>query len=346
MKARPQYLFTFWRQGEENAPPLVKACLASMRAHVSGRRLVVLDGGSVGDWIDVPRIIRARLEEGLMSVQHYADYIRFALLHTYGGVWADATCFFSADLPDSLWEREFFTLEYTRRRDVAGRKEPDGSGGGALVNRYAIFFMSGQAGNELFAEVLADLEAYWDSEHDAVAYLVTDLLLRRAMLRLGLWGSEKICSYQPGACLRLQARLASASSEEGWREMTSGSYLHKCTWRIALPLTKNGADTFYKKILDEYRIPDEAPAGSGNLTRGQEHVLLRKLRSFAAFLPGAVNSRRIKAYGVGYVSLQVLEKIFSQRPESAAYSKTHRAVYEFADQYVERVLKKAGVEKE
>ena len=51
--AEPRRVFSVWLQGEEQAPPLVRACLDSIRAH-SGVEVVVLDGNTVFDWIDLP----------------------------------------------------------------------------------------------------------------------------------------------------------------------------------------------------------------------------------------------------------------------------------------------------
>lgn len=37
------YVFVFWLQGEQQAPPIVKACLASIRQWCADRQVVVLD---------------------------------------------------------------------------------------------------------------------------------------------------------------------------------------------------------------------------------------------------------------------------------------------------------------
>lgn len=51
----PERVFTLWLQGEEAAPPIVKACLRSMRRHLR-QELVVLDEKTLFEWISLPGI--------------------------------------------------------------------------------------------------------------------------------------------------------------------------------------------------------------------------------------------------------------------------------------------------
>ena len=72
--AEPRRIFTLWLQGEEQAPPLVRACLDSIRRHADAE-LVVLDEWSVFDWIDIPEEIVRKWKEGKMKAAHFADEI-------------------------------------------------------------------------------------------------------------------------------------------------------------------------------------------------------------------------------------------------------------------------------
>lgn len=47
-------IWTLWWQGEENAPDLVKACIASMRAHANGADVRVLDERNCASYLTLP----------------------------------------------------------------------------------------------------------------------------------------------------------------------------------------------------------------------------------------------------------------------------------------------------
>ena len=49
-------IFTLWLQGEDNAPPLVKACFRSVRRNCT-QELIVLDEKTVFDYITLPDYI-------------------------------------------------------------------------------------------------------------------------------------------------------------------------------------------------------------------------------------------------------------------------------------------------
>lgn len=52
--AEPERLWSIWLQGEESAPPLVKACWRSVRHNCPSHNLVVLDSETVFDYITLP----------------------------------------------------------------------------------------------------------------------------------------------------------------------------------------------------------------------------------------------------------------------------------------------------
>lgn len=100
-------IFSIWLQGEEQAPPLVKACFASIRKHCR-QPLEVLDSESLKEKIELPDIIVHKYENGKMLHAHYADICRVELLHKYGGIWLDSTCYVTAPVPDLFLDQDFF----------------------------------------------------------------------------------------------------------------------------------------------------------------------------------------------------------------------------------------------
>lgn len=158
----PRRIFSLWLQGEEQAPPLVHACLDSIRSK-SGVDVVVLDAQSLFDWIEVPEVILRKWKDGKMSAAHFSDFCRVELLYRHGGVWMDATDYMDAPLPEWLWEADFFVYQ---GGDVVG---------GAYAGIQNCFIRG--AMNAYLLKVWRDaILAYWEKEDRPVDYFVHQLL--------------------------------------------------------------------------------------------------------------------------------------------------------------------------
>lgn len=100
-------IWSIWLQGEEQAPPLVQACFRSMRRHCS-QELRVLDTPALREMLDLPPVIWDKFRAGKIKAAHFADICRVELLHNYGGIWLDATCFVTAPIPEMMLAEDFF----------------------------------------------------------------------------------------------------------------------------------------------------------------------------------------------------------------------------------------------
>lgn len=94
----PRTIWMFWRQGWENAPELVRRCRRSWEYHNPGWTIRLLDGDTWRSEVDLSDISPAP-DEDLITVS-FSNLLRFGLLKTHGGVWADATCFCRRPLDD------------------------------------------------------------------------------------------------------------------------------------------------------------------------------------------------------------------------------------------------------
>ena len=160
-------IFSIWLQGEQSAPDIVKACWRSIKAN-SSRELVVLDSGSLGDWIDLPPHVTDKWKRGLIKPAHFTDICRVALLYRYGGYWMDATDFLPAELPEWIDDRDFFVY-------MSGER---------LRGWYAYIqncFIRARRGNYLLALWLNAMLVYWSHEDSAIDYFVHQLLFRKAV---------------------------------------------------------------------------------------------------------------------------------------------------------------------
>lgn len=138
-------LFTYWHQGFENAPPIVRACLQVARKHHPDWSIHALDAETVGDWIDPFPIPERRWRQ--LGLAHRSDLIRTQLLIRYGGVWADPTVWFSRPLDGWLPEKMSAGLFLFQR---PGRDR-------AISN----WFIAAEPNNRLLVVLYEKLCSYW-----------------------------------------------------------------------------------------------------------------------------------------------------------------------------------------
>lgn len=106
-------IWMYWRQGEENAPLIVKKCIASIRERFTDHQVVVLNGETYSQYITMPDHIERLFKEGHIGEAQYSDLLRISLLYTYGGIWCDATCFATSAIPDIIKSSPLFFFQKT-----------------------------------------------------------------------------------------------------------------------------------------------------------------------------------------------------------------------------------------
>lgn len=164
--ADSEHVFTLWLQGEEQAPPIVKACFQSMRKHIN-LPLVVLDDKTIFEWITLPSHIMEKWNKGLITRTHFSDICRVELLYEHGGIWADATDFFTAPIPENILDQDLFMF-------MAGSNIKLG-GTHAFIQSC---FIRARKGNPLLGMWREFLFHYWEKEDKLLAYFTLHFLFR------------------------------------------------------------------------------------------------------------------------------------------------------------------------
>jgi tetratricopeptide (TPR) repeat protein len=109
-----QPIFIYWAQGFEQAPPVVRTCLAALKATNPDSRVHELTDANLSGYVDVP--------DGLLDAiggnrTHFSDLLRLLLLEKFGGIWVDATCLVSEPLRPrvtrALERSSVFAFNYT-----------------------------------------------------------------------------------------------------------------------------------------------------------------------------------------------------------------------------------------
>lgn len=160
------HVFTLWLQGENEAPPIVKACFRSMRRHLP-MPLTVLDENNLFQWITLPQHIIDKWKGGLISRTHFSDICRIELLYEHGGVWADATDYFTSSIPAEIIGEDFFLF-------MAGDNIKLG-GTHAFIQSC---FIRARKGNPLISMWRQAVFMYWQNEDSLLDYFTLHFLFR------------------------------------------------------------------------------------------------------------------------------------------------------------------------
>ena len=100
-------VYSLWFQGIENAPKVVKSCIASIRK-IYGDRFIVLDEKSMHEYIDLPEYIIEKWRRGQICAANFSDIVRIDLLTRHGGYWFDATDYLLKPVPEEIVDSDFF----------------------------------------------------------------------------------------------------------------------------------------------------------------------------------------------------------------------------------------------
>lgn len=156
-------IWVCWWQGLENAPEIVKICFERLKKTAGNRKIVLITEKNYSQYIEMPDYIIKKLKAGIISITHFSDALRVNLLSKYGGVWIDATCFFTADIFKDMTP-EFYTvkLPYDEKEICVSE------------GKWCIFFMGSSKNNILFNFLTEFYNEYWKKEDKIMAYFLTD----------------------------------------------------------------------------------------------------------------------------------------------------------------------------
>lgn len=163
---KKRYIWTLWWQGEESAPPLIKACFREMKKNANGAELVILTKDNYKNYIELPNYIIEKREKNYISFAQLSDIIRFTLLERYGGLWLDSTIYTSMPIPKEYFNYNFFS-QHTKWQETCFVQH----------NLYHGFIIGSKAHSKLVSFVKTMFFSYWEKHDTLVDYLMIDYLI-------------------------------------------------------------------------------------------------------------------------------------------------------------------------
>ena len=117
----PNIIWIMWWQGENNMPPLVKACVNSIKENAIDYDVRIINSENYKEYIDVDDVIsfrKKKFRKERMSLQYFSDIIRARLLEKHGGIWLDATMFITnSKFFEDVKHKNFFTIKLNNTYD-------------------------------------------------------------------------------------------------------------------------------------------------------------------------------------------------------------------------------------
>lgn len=211
-------IWVFWAQGRDHMPALVKQCVEQIDRMKGEFRLVVLDTDSYKQYVTLPNVVLRKLAEGKMTLTHFSDILRFALLRKYGGWWMDATIFpvHQIDKQSSLYSiKTAYQPQYISEC------------------KWSSFLWYMPAGHPMACFLSEAWKKYWEKNDELVEYFLIDQLVK-----LFYNTSTSFC-HEIDALPMENEYLYFMQSEESnlpfdedkWKEICNSTKFFKCNWR-------------------------------------------------------------------------------------------------------------------
>jgi hypothetical protein len=248
------YVFVYWAQGMEAAPPIVQACYERLK-RVPGIDLRLVTEATVPYWVDLPDHVKQRVPATKAA---FSDWLRIALLKEYGGIWVDATCYVTGDLAvvdELVGDRRFFAFRYNDAR-------------------ISSWFLAARDNSYLVHMMHAALEIYFRS-HDKVThyFFFHDLFEALAQLddRFGEIWETKGQHGDTRLPHQLQGLLRGPSGTGEDIAAIHSSFVHKLTYKLKAHEVDRAtvAGALVRGDYEAYLAPTPAPPRRRRLHRAR-----------------------------------------------------------------------------
>lgn len=207
-------VFVYWAQGIENAPDIARSCYRSI-CRFAGRRVVTLRDENLPEWVDLdPRVV----DRTAHLRAHFSDILRVELLKNHGGIWLDATCLLTQQLPpqDQLLGRaDFFAF----RRSAT---------------RLSSWCLAARRSSYIIHMLSAALQMYWETHDQLIDYFLFHAIfealnnLDEHFLRD--WGARTDLDAEVPHLM--QRSMYKRFEPTRWAELSTASFVHKLTYKL------------------------------------------------------------------------------------------------------------------
>ena len=234
-------IWTLWMQGYENAPELVKSTIDSIRkfAELNNFQFILLEENTIEKYIVFPKLIKEKMDLGVIDYTKISDILRVSLLAKYGGTWVDATIYMKEEFDSSLLLQNYYTIKTGGIEDYS----PNISN-----NRWKVFFLSGNS--SLFSFTRDFFFEYYSRYDIAVDYLLIDYIFDMAYKYDEKIKNQMLELEKSNPNLFwLESHLGDKFDQKVWDNITETTKVFKTTYKLSGEI-KSNKNNFYSKLID------------------------------------------------------------------------------------------------
>ena len=240
-KKNSKIICTLWMQGYENAPELVKSTIDSIRkfAELNNFQFILLEENTIEKYIVFPKLIKEKMDLGVIDYTKISDILRVSLLAKYGGTWVDATIYMKEEFDSSLLLQNYYTIKTGGIEDYS----PNISN-----NRWKGFFLSGNS--SLFSFTRDFFFEYYSRYDIAVDYLLIDYIFDMAYKYDEKIKNQMLELEKSNPNLFwLESHLGDEFDQKVWDNITETTKVFKTTYKLSGEI-KSNKNNFYSKLID------------------------------------------------------------------------------------------------
>lgn len=234
-------IWTLWMQGYENAPELVKSTIDSIRkfAELNNFQFILLEENTIEKYIVFPKLIKEKMDLGVIDYTKISDILRVSLLAKYGETWVDATIYMKEEFDSSLLLQNYYTIKTGGIEDYS----PNISN-----NRWKGFFLSGNS--SLFSFTRDFFFEYYSRYDIAVDYLLIDYIFDMAYKYDEKIKNQMLELEKSNPNLFwLESHLGDKFDQKVWDNITETTKVFKTTYKLSGEI-KSNKNNFYSKLID------------------------------------------------------------------------------------------------
>lgn len=233
-------IWIYWKQGMDNAPRIVKKCVASVSKYNRDYHTVILDSRNVRSYVKFPEHIEKLYDRGMFSEAHFSDLLRLQLLILYGGIWIDATVMVTADMPEVVRQSPFFMFSVGNW--WPSMKDP---------SKCSSWFIKSNPNNRLLVKTRNFMFEHWKHRMSLMHYYLFHYALSALCdtdeeCRI-IWNEVPfISTLQPHY---LQFNFGRKYSKKSYEYALSQCFVHKCTYKYKPALLAQDQENFLQHLL-------------------------------------------------------------------------------------------------
>ena len=238
---RSQLVWFCWLQGIEQAPPIVKACFASLKQHLTDREIKIVTENNWREFVELPEHIVRRWEKKQIPPALFTDLLRLQLLIKHGGTWIDSTVLCTGtEHAKEFLDSDLFLFQF---------RPPESSP--ASFEGISNWFINSCTNNKLLLVLRDMLYAYWKDYECTLYYFVFHLFFSMLAKEYPEIVAEMPYGYSVWS-LTLENHWGESFNQKKWNKLTGLVDFHKLYYRIDESVEKDNGN-FYNWILEKYR---------------------------------------------------------------------------------------------